>query len=138
MSNKKLKSSINKKPAIFALIGIVLSTFFIFWFAFSNDALSIRLIIIVFCSIFDIFGIILFCGQALVWVEIKDDYFHSWILFVHRKLPLSKIKEIVCYDNAYTFYLKGGKKFAAINSNDPMAGQIIMSLEKNGAKYIEK
>ena len=83
-------------------------------------------------------GIILFCSQALVWVEIKDGYFHSWILFIHRKVPLSKIKEIAFYDNGYTFYLKSEKRFAAINSNDPLSGEIVRLVEKAGAKYVEK
>ena len=63
---------------------------------------------------------------------------HSWILFVHRKVPLSKIKEIILFDNGYTFYLKGGKRFATINAIDPLAGEMVRYVEKFGAKYRER
>ena len=138
MADRVLKTSIYKRPVIFSLVGMIAMTFFILWFSFSDDVLYIKLIIIVFCSIFDLMAIILFCSQMFVRVIIKDEYMHSWILFAHRKVKLTSIKEIVFYDNGYTFYLKKGQRFATINSVDPLAGEIVRYVEKYGAKYREK
>ena len=51
---------------------------------------------------------------------------------------MTKIKEIKYYDNGYTLYLKGGKKFGVILSGDPLAQEMIYLLEKSGAKLVEK
>ena len=59
-------------------------------------------------------------------------------MFVHRKAKLTSIKEIIYYDNGYTFYLKHGKRFCSINSVDPLAGEMVRYVEKYGAKYREK
>lgn len=136
--NRVLKTSIYKKPAIFSAIGMVTMTFFILWFSFSDDVLYMRLIFIIFCSIFDLAAIVLFCSQVFVKLIIKDEYVHSWIFFIHKKVHASKIKEIIYYDNGYTFYLKGHVRFAAINSADPLSGEIVRYIEKFGAKYSDK
>ncbi len=138
MSSKRLRTSINKKPAIFAGVAVVLCTFFIFWFSFSNDNFAIRMIIVAFCAVFDALAIILLISQTLVWVEIKDGYIHSWVMFFHKKVQIEKIKYIVYKDNAYLLYLKNEKKFCSINSYDQAARNMLLLLEKNGAKYIEK
>ena len=138
MSGRVLKTSVYKKPVIFSLVGIIAMTAFILWFSFSDDALFIRLIFIIFCSIFDLAAIVLLFSQLFVKLIIKDEKVHSWILFVHREVPVTKIKEVVYYDNGYTLYLKGHKKYATINSGDPVAGEMLVYLEKNGAKYREK
>lgn len=136
-NNRVLKTSIYKRPTIFSAVGIVAMTFFIIWFSFSDDVLYIKLIFIIFCSIFDLAALILFCSQVFVRLIIKDEYVHSWVLFIHKKVHVSKIKEIIYYDNGYTFYLKKHIKFATINSADPLSGEIVRYIEKFGAKYSE-
>ena len=138
VNNRRIKTSINWKPAIFALVGIILCSGLILYFSFSDDVLFMKLIFIVFLAIFDLAGLILLISQVFVSVEIKDEKMHSWVLFIHRQTPINKIKEVVYYDNGYTFYLAKNKKFATINSFDPLAGEIVRIVTSSGAKYKEK
>lgn len=134
MKKRRIKTSISKGPLIFSLIGFVLSVGVILIFLFTDQPKAIAAVAIVFCAIFAILALIIICDQLFDYVEVKDGYLYSHILFIVKKIRLEKIKEIELKNNVYYFYKKNHLKFTSLNAYDPLAGEIVYEVEKGGAK----
>lgn len=134
MRNIGLRTCRSKGVIIFSSIVLALSIGLILLFALTPQDKPIAIVVFVFCGIFSLAALILLLTQLLNYAEVNGDYFISNILFVKRKIKISKIGQIKNVKEVYFVFDKAGKKFATFNSFDPMSGQIIHYLEKRGVK----
>lgn len=130
----RLKTSINKGPFIFAIVGLALSIALILVMALTDQDKAIRIIVYVFCSIFSAIALFLILALGTCYVEAKDEELISVKLFIKSKIKLSSIKEVIYKDNVYTVYKKSGKKFTTFSAYDPIIPSMIGYLEKKGVK----
>jgi hypothetical protein len=136
MSNKerRIRTSFVKGPLIFASVALICNILVIVLFAIFEPKSSIALVCYIFCSIFIIVSIPILLDQLFHYDEVKGDYLINHVLFVTRKIKISKIDYIIKKDEVFEVYLKNGKKFTSINAYDPMVNDILYYLDKKGAK----
>ena len=129
-----IKTTFSKGVVIFASICFVCSIGLILLFALTKQEFSISLTVYICCGIFSVISLILLLCQLGNNVEVTNEFLYSRILFVSKRVKISKISEIEYRKEIYYVILKNGTRFASINSFDPMAKQILFELERKGVK----
>lgn len=140
MSDKKfvIRTEVNKKPVIFASIIGSLAAICIVIFAIVEKSWAIKIPIFILCGVFVVLSIVLLLYLTLDYIKIDGEYIIAREVFARKKVLITSIKKVVYKKELYIMYLDNNckKKFATLNSFDPMANQIIVVLERNGVKVI--
>lgn len=128
----KVRTTIQKRPVIFSSIVMSICIITIVLCAIFESYSSIGLVVYVFCSIFIICAIPIIADQLFHYLEIDGEYLINHILFIKKKIKISKIKDVVLRDDFYIIYDKNGKKFGSLPSFDPLIGEFLFRFEKKG------
>lgn len=129
---KKIRTTIQKGPLIFASVIMTLCVIVIVLCAIFENFSSIALVVYVFCSIFIICAIPIIADQLFHYLEIDGEYLFNHILFVKKKIKISNIKEVVLKNDVYYIFSKNGKKFGSIPNFEPLVGEFLFRFEKKG------
>ncbi|MDD5933892.1 MAG: hypothetical protein PUC70_06425 [bacterium] len=128
----KVRTTIQKRPVIFSSIVMSICIITIVLCAIFESYSSIGLVVYVFCSIFIICAIPIIADQLFHYLEIDGEYLINHILFIKKKIKISNIKDVVLIDDFYIIYDKDGKKFGSLPSFDPLIGEFLFRFEKKG------
>ena len=136
MNRKKgyLSTKISKGPLIFTIIGRLSSIVVITLIAIFGKGEALAVTAIVFFSIILIAAIALLIGELFDYAYIKDDYLYMVYVFKRSKIKISDIGKIKHENNIYTVFDKNNNKIGTINAIAPGNDQIIIYLDKHGAR----
>lgn len=132
-SNNEYRTYPSKGLILFLSGVIFFAALIIVGVAFLVDNLALKIVLIIFSSIFIILSLIVLTNEAVNYLSL-DEVNHSLIihkLIIKKKIPLNEISRI---ENKEGFYIisKGKKELYRIGTNVTGVNTLIVQLERCG------